>query len=122
MQVSAFIGAFECNTSFNVLGKLDWNVAENMLPTGVGLESVRLDSVAVSGEFGPVNINGVLNFYYDDPTFGNGMRGEVSAIFEPAISLQAVAQFGQWPSLAVLTIIHIGMLMPWRTFLPIYSL
>ena len=98
LQIDAgfsIVGAFECNTSFNVLGKLDWNVAENMLPTGVGLESVRLDSVAVSGEFGPVNINGVLNFYYDDPTFGNGMRGEVSAIFEPAISLKAVAQFGR---------------------------
>ncbi len=88
-------GAFSCNTDFNVLGKLNWNVAEDMLPTEVGLESVRVEQVEISGDFGPVDIEGLLTFYYDDATFGNGMRGEVSAVFDPAISIQAVAQFGR---------------------------
>ncbi len=89
------VSAFSCNTSLDVVGTLDWNVADNLLPTGLELKNVHVDEVEISGNFGPVVIDGLLRFYRDDPVFGGGMRGEVSAVFDPAISIQAVAQFGR---------------------------
>lgn len=89
------VDAFSCEASVDIVGSLDWNIRENMLPRDVGLKEARLSEVAIEGDFGPVAINGKLKFYYDDATFGNGMRGEVSASFQPSINIQAVAQFGK---------------------------
>lgn len=89
------VDAFTCETTVDIVGSLDWNIRENMLPRDVGFKEARLSEVAIEGDFGPVAINGKLNFYYDDATFGNGMRGEVSASFQPSINIQAVAQFGK---------------------------
>lgn len=89
------VDAFRCEASVDIVGSLDWNVKENMLPRDVGFKEARLSEVAIEGDFGPVAIDGSLNFYYDDPTFGNGMRGEVNASFQPSININAVAQFGK---------------------------
>lgn len=55
---------------------------------------ISLDSVAVGGSVGVVEIDGALVFYNSHPTYGEGIKGYIRAAFKPTIEVSATAQFG----------------------------
>jgi hypothetical protein len=57
-------------------------------------DGVDLDAITVKADLGAVTINGSILLYHDDPTFGNGFRGELDANFLAMLQIKAVAQFG----------------------------
>lgn len=93
----SIVEKFACKTTLDVVGELHWNPAQNLLPSKADLKTIRLDEIEVSGDFGPVDITGNLKFYYDDPTYGDGLKGKVRATFEPLVTVDATAQFGRTP-------------------------
>jgi hypothetical protein len=56
-------------------------------------DKIDCDSVGIDGEVGPVTVKGSLIFRNDDPTYGDGISGTLSANFVFA-QLNAAAQFG----------------------------
>ncbi len=55
----------------------------------------RLDSIAVQANMSSVSIEGAIGFRNEDPVFGNGFIGTISADFKPAgIQASALAEFG----------------------------
>ena len=64
------------------------------------LKDVEVKGICIDGSFPGVKyINGCINFYEDDPSYGSGFRGGVAVEFEKFDgSVQAVAQFGKMPS------------------------
>lgn len=83
---------FSAATTLAILGKLN-------LGGGSGrsiweFNSVELDSIHVSGSVGVVSLEGGLRFYNEDVTYGNGIKGFISATFRPTIHAQVAAQFG----------------------------
>ncbi len=83
---------FNCNTKFDVLGKLTWS---GLAPPTTQFHEVRLDEVSLSGGMNPVYVEGRLKFYYNDTIYGSGIKGRVNASFVPLVNVQAVAQFGK---------------------------
>jgi hypothetical protein len=79
-----------CSTRVDVLGE----VAMSMT-TGpkAQFKKLQLYDISVSGVFPPVSIDGRLQFYYDDPVYGDGVKGRVVATF-PIVTVEATAQFG----------------------------
>jgi hypothetical protein len=84
---------FRCDTKINVLGKIVWQ--RNIAPPKITYNDIRLDEIEINGDFSVVKVNGKLKFYYDHATYGDGVKGQVTATFEPLITLQATAQFGK---------------------------
>ncbi|MFO8029205.1 MAG: hypothetical protein R6U28_05050 [Cyclonatronaceae bacterium] len=57
--------------------------------------STSLDSIAVQANLSAVSIEGAIGFRNEDPVFGNGFIGTLSADFKPAgIQASALAEFG----------------------------
>ncbi|HWB28013.1 MAG TPA: hypothetical protein VG738_21215 [Chitinophagaceae bacterium] len=58
-------------------------------------DAVHLDEIAVKGSLGALTIDGKVDFYNNDPTFGSGFKGTVKATF-PAIDIgiASTIQFG----------------------------
>ena len=81
-------------TKLAVYGKIN-AALQNMAPQISLSAGVDIDSIAIKGEVGPVNVNGMLVFYKHDNTFGDGVKGHVSAMF-PMLqtAIEATAQFG----------------------------
>ena len=65
-------------------GRPDWS-----------FDQVQQDKVEVHGHFGPVKVDGYLDFYNDDPIYGNGLTGGVKMNIEGLFGVDAVAQFGR---------------------------
>lgn len=61
-------------------------------------KKVAVDSVAIHGDIGPVKVDGSLQFLTNDPTYGDGISGTLSAAF-PIMQLSAAARFGTVNSL-----------------------
>lgn len=59
-----------------------------------GFEGVEVTSLDIKIDGGAYTIEGSLTFFKDDIKFGNGIRGTVSASFQPGINVQAIALFG----------------------------
>ncbi len=55
---------------------------------------VYLDTIWLSAELGAARLDGKFWFYSNDPTYGNGFRGEVTAAIMELAEGEAVAQFG----------------------------
>lgn len=88
----SLIEKFTLTTKLNVNGKFDWK--KNISPPKISFDRVELDEISIDGDFTAVKVNGKLKFYYNDPTFGDGVNGQVSAIFKPGIRVDSKAQFG----------------------------
>lgn len=58
-------------------------------------KSTSFDSLSVQGNISVADFGGKLYFFKNDPTYGNGLKGNVHANFEPGISLLANAYFGK---------------------------
>ncbi len=57
--------------------------------------STSLDSIAIQANMAAVSIEGAIGFRQDDPVFGNGFIGTLSANFKPAgVQVSALAEFG----------------------------
>ncbi len=54
----------------------------------------KFTEVGVEGNFGPVYLEGKLNFYEKDATYGDGFRGAVRCKFPMDITASATVQFG----------------------------
>jgi hypothetical protein len=55
---------------------------------------IELSELAVKIDGGAYKIAGSLQLFKDDATFGNGIKGTVSASFQPGLDVQAMALFG----------------------------
>lgn len=85
---------FQGSTTLTVYGNVTWQPQNNLLPN-VDFGGVQVEEITVDGEFGPVEISGVLNFYRNEATFGDGIKGKVRATFSPIIEVDATAVFGK---------------------------
>jgi hypothetical protein len=85
---------FQGSTTLTVYGNVTWQPQNNLLPN-VDFGGVQVEEITVDGEFGPVEISGVLNFYRNQATFGDGIKGKVRATFSPIIEVDATAVFGK---------------------------
>ncbi|MDP4254808.1 MAG: hypothetical protein Q8938_12435 [Bacteroidota bacterium] len=79
-------------TNLFVYGKINASFA-NMAPQISLSGGVDVDSVMIKGDVGPVGVDGYLVFYNHDNTYGDGLKGHVSATF-PMVAVEATAQFG----------------------------
>ncbi len=76
--------AIEDNTGGSGLGKFK----PVYLSTGI-------DDISVYAHLAAVSIDGTIQFRNDDPIYGNGFKGTVSATFKaPKVSIDALAEFG----------------------------
>jgi len=58
-------------------------------------QSTSIDSIAIQANMSAVNIEGAIGFRQEDPVFGNGFIGTISADFKPSgIQASALAEFG----------------------------
>lgn len=58
-------------TGFHILTKWDGNMMR--------FDKFQLDDVSVHGDMSVVKVDGTLVFYYDDPVYGRGFKGEIDA-------------------------------------------
>ncbi len=79
-------------TNLAVYGKINASFT-NMAPQITLSAGVDVDSVMIKGDVGPVSVDGYLVFYNHDNTYGDGLKGHVSATF-PMVQVEATAQFG----------------------------
>ena len=61
----------------------------SIIPTGVDLRSI-----AMNADMGAVKIEGIIQFYAEDPTFGTGFNGSIKATFVKMFKVDAVLGFG----------------------------
>lgn len=85
--------AFVCTTRVDVLGAVSMSMTSG---PKAQFRKVQLYDITVSGNFDPVSIEGRLQFYQDDPVYGDGVKGRVVASF-PIVRVDATAQFGNIP-------------------------
>jgi hypothetical protein len=69
------------------------NFLESHAPSA-SFDRVYVDSIVLNGAVGPVRLNGRLDFYADDATYGNGVKGNIQGVFPMGISVGVTAQFG----------------------------
>lgn len=74
----------------------DINVPGSSAPSA-SFEKIVCDSVGIDGAIGPVTVTGSLIFRNDDPTYGDGISGSLSADLVFA-KFDAAAQFGTAPA------------------------
>ncbi|MBK6264762.1 hypothetical protein JKA74_06920 [Marivirga sp. S37H4] len=62
----------------------------------VNFEYVRtnINQLAIDVNAGAFSLNGRVDFFRQDPIYGNGFQGSISATFEPGLEIDAVALFG----------------------------
>lgn len=61
----------------------------SIIPTGIDLRSI-----AMNADLGAVKIEGIIQFYAEDPTFGTGFNGSIKATFVKMFKVDAVLGFG----------------------------
>lgn len=82
------------STSIKVYGEASFGLnSEDFRPKFKLTGGVSADSIKLKGDAGPVKINGMLVFYDNNKTYGNGIKGHVEATF-PMVKIEATAQFG----------------------------
>jgi TANFOR domain-containing protein len=91
LNLTGETNTFSASTQIALLGKLNLGDEEAQLWSFSG---VNLDSIAISGKVGVVELEGSLVFYNSHATYGTGIKGAIRATFEPTITVQAAVQFG----------------------------
>lgn len=61
----------------------------SIIPTGVDLRSISMNA-----DLGAVKIEGIVQFYAEDPTFGTGFNGSIKATVVKMFKVDAVLGFG----------------------------
>lgn len=57
---------------------------------------VSVSEIGIKGNFNPVSVEGTFTFFKNDPVYGRGVRGNVSATFDPLFDVEALAMFGSF--------------------------
>lgn len=87
----ADLGALpKASAGFSILGKPE---LKNGRPDW-HFEKLDLSKVSVDGDLGPAKIKGELEFYENDPTFQDGIRGELEMTVIGALTVKSQALFG----------------------------
>lgn len=58
-------------------------------------DGFQLNLISIYAELAAVTIDGEIEFYNGDDTYGDGFRGSIDAIFKPVIAIGATIQFGK---------------------------
>ena len=82
--------AISGNTTLKVWAKM----GQDNGPQRFRFDGIELEGISINADLGAVRINGSVNLYNSHPTYGNGFRGAVEAVFVNQISVSATAQFG----------------------------
>lgn len=82
--------AISGNTTLKVWTKL----GSDFGPQSFSFDGIELESLSINADLGAVRINGSVSLYNSHPTYGNGFRGSVDAVFVNQFSVSATAQFG----------------------------
>lgn len=82
--------AISGNTTLKVWAKMGSEIG----PQYFRFDGVELEGLTINADLGAVRINGSVNLYNSHPTYGNGFRGAVEAVFVNKFSASATAQFG----------------------------
>jgi hypothetical protein len=61
------------------------------------LISANIDSIKVDAKVAAVDLKGSLVFYSKDPVYGDGFKGDISAVFAKVGTVMAAVQFGNVP-------------------------
>ncbi|MSP70262.1 MAG: hypothetical protein EXR20_08320 [Bacteroidetes bacterium] len=93
-----------CNLTNDIGGKtkLAVELAVDKNPTGSGLGKFKpqyigtsIEDVKIYAHLAAVSIDGTIAFRNNDPVFGDGFKGSLSATFKtPKVSITALAEFG----------------------------
>lgn len=93
-----------CNLSNDIGGKtkLAVELAVEKNPTGSGLGKFKpqyigtsIEDIKIYAHLAAVSIDGTIAFRNNDPVFGDGFKGSLSATFKtPKVSITALAEFG----------------------------
>lgn len=63
------------------------------------LKKIEVNQVDVAGKLPGVQVDGLIDFYKNDPVYGTGFRGGIGATFDKFdASIQVLAQFGRMPA------------------------
>ena len=84
--------------SAGLMIKAKLNMEAEELGEKLEFDGVDLTKIAVNADMGAVKIKGQIDFYKQDPTFGDGFRGLVEAWFLKTIYVNITVQFGSKPS------------------------
>lgn len=80
----------EAKTAFSITGKEE-TAADR---THYVFNNAVIDSIQLEGDLSVVKIKGVMVFFNDDPTFGDGFKGTVEAEFPNIVEIKSTIQFG----------------------------
>jgi TANFOR domain-containing protein len=58
-------------------------------------DKTEVTRIAVNGPIGPVTVNGVVDFFNNDPEYGNGLRGSLQATMLAGLQMDANVLFGR---------------------------
>ncbi len=82
--------AISGNTTLSLWAKMNDDIG----PQSFSFDGIELDGISINADLGAVRINGAVDIYNSHPTYGNGFRGAVEAVFVDQFSVSATAQFG----------------------------
>ncbi|MES2732297.1 MAG: hypothetical protein V4714_11125 [Bacteroidota bacterium] len=77
--------------SFDLLGKLSFNGKR----PDWKYDQVKLTKIKVEGPIGPVTVKGEVDFFDNDPVYGNGVRGALKATMLAGLEISSQILFGK---------------------------
>lgn len=83
-------GGFAANGRFNIIS--EYEEKDDYLY--YRFKDLNIERFGIDIDKGAFKFKGALNFYKEDPVYGNGISGIVDATFNPGVRLQASAIFG----------------------------
>lgn len=90
VNLSKGSNAFEAETDLKVLAK--WNGGQKKFD----FEGIELKKITIAADLGVMSVNGTVNLYKEDATYGTGFRGDLEASLKFAsIAINATIQLGK---------------------------
>jgi hypothetical protein len=78
------------SANLGILGQVNFSGGSAPTPS---FDKIDCKQVIIDGDIGPITVHGELDFLNNDATYGDGIKGTLSATF-PFAQLNAAAQFG----------------------------
>lgn len=83
---------FSAEVGFEIIGETYTNSSDQIR---LRYDRTRLDAISIDQTMdGGIKIAGSLQFYQEDPVYGNGMRGDVSVMLPMELGIDVAVQFG----------------------------
>jgi hypothetical protein len=91
------VNSFGGSTTLAILGRFDMG---NLLMGGdvypsLKLTGIDIKTINIQGDLGFVELSGFINFFAEDPVYGKGFIGGISATFIKTINVSVVGCFGE---------------------------